>query len=213
MSRPETPNQRVTQKELAAALGVTSAAITKARGIGRVERGDDGLYDLAESVGSFRESRTGGTPPPATAPPPGPPPPRAPASRPPPIVRPKPEEPSTLLDFKTLQTQELWLKARLERQQRQGELVERGAVDGEWQSIAVRVRDAMLQIPYTMAPQLAAETEPRAVRDLLRVAIEQALTRLCAALEEEADAEEVEADLEDDDDTGDEFQAGIEGAA
>jgi len=213
MSRPETPNQRVTQKELAAALGVTSAAITKARGIGRVERGDDGLYDLAESVGSFRESRTGGTPPPATAPPSGPPPPRAPASRPPPIVRPKPEEPSTLLDFKTLQTQELWLKARLERQQRQGELVERGAVDGEWQSIAVRVRDAMLQIPYTMAPQLAAETEPRAVRDLLRVAIEQALTRLCAALEEEADAEEVEADLEDDDDTGDEFQAGIEGAA
>ena len=171
MSGPETPSRRVTQKELAAALGVTSAAITKARNIGRVERGDDGLYDLAESVEGFRESRSGASSAPSAVPSSAPAV-RASSARRPPANRPKIDEPSTLLDFKTLQTQELWLKAKLERQARQGELVERNAIDGEWQSIGVRVRDAMLQIPYAMAPQLAAETDARVVRDLLRVAID-----------------------------------------
>lgn len=202
MDVPETPH-RVTQKALAAALGVTSAALTKARGIGRIVRGEDGLYDLAESVESFRGSRAQSPPGPDHGV-------TSPAVR---DVRQatarrvvstssaRVVEPTTLLDFKTLQTEEQWLEARLKRQQKQGELVERNIVDAEWQSIGVRVRDAMLQIPYSIAQELAAETDPRVVRDSLRVAIEQALTRLCDAMAEESAADDAD---DDDEESGDE---------
>jgi phage terminase Nu1 subunit (DNA packaging protein) len=48
---------RVTQLELSEILGVSSAALTKARTNGRIRRGEDGLYDRDESVASFLGSR------------------------------------------------------------------------------------------------------------------------------------------------------------
>lgn len=205
--------RRVSQKELAEHLGVTSAALTKARNCGRIWRGDDGLYDLEESVAAFRANRvqpskpgnaSGSLPPP------------------PPRVQPSSGGSSTprgangsgtapsqdFYRYRTLQTKEAWRKARLERRKAQGDLVERAVVDAEWQSLVVRTRDAVMQVPHTMAALLAAESDPRVVRDLLLEALEQALTRLCDDIDQDETEHDI-ADLEEDEDGDDE----LEGAA
>lgn len=198
--------RRVSQKELAEALGVSSAALTKARNAGRIVRGDDGLYDLGASVAAFRANRVHPSKPgvayasaPAASSAAGGPARARPAGGSPP----RPSGGTATPDFfhyRTLQMRESYLKAKLERRRTQRELVERAVIDQEWQSLVVRTRDAVLQVPHAMAAQLASESDPRIVRDLLIEALEAALTRLCDAIEQdETDVEIAALEAEDDD--------------
>jgi hypothetical protein len=206
---------RVSQLELAEILGVSSAALTKARTNGRIRRGDDGLYDRDESVASFLGSRVRQRREPA-----------APGAASDTAAReseawerrqaevarirednmratvaatsraaasavdsraPRPRQTALeklgFADFKVLKEQEIYRKLKRERQLLEGTLVHRAAVIGAWMQIAARVREAMMQVPHTIAGQVAAETDARVCRDMLVECIEGALVHLVDELE------------------------------
>lgn len=68
--------------------------------------------------------------------------------------------------------------ARLEFEERIGQLVEKQTVESSAFRLARLVRDAMLNIPARLAGILAAETDQRRVHDLLEQEIRQALEAL-----------------------------------
>lgn len=68
----------------------------------------------------------------------------------------------------------------LEYFQQVGKLILAEDVDREWFELARLVRDTMLNIPARIADQLAHETDPRKVQDLLEAEIYQALESIAA---------------------------------
>jgi len=71
---------------------------------------------------------------------------------------------------------------RLDFERRQGELIERAQLERERVARVVALKQALLTIPRSMAPILAATTEPREVERILERAISRAIERFSRPL-------------------------------
>lgn len=78
--------------------------------------------------------------------------------------------------------------AKLSRRKKEGELVEAVKVDDDWARVGQMIRDALLPMPQRVAAQVAAMTDPVAIRDLLAAEVRQTLTYLSGQIENEAAA-------------------------
>jgi phage terminase Nu1 subunit (DNA packaging protein) len=83
--------------------------------------------------------------------------------------------------FAQARTAEMIFRARLrklEYETKSGKLIRTDEVKVQWFKSARQIRDKLLAVPAKLAPQLAALTEVRAVRELLDVEIEGILRGL-----------------------------------
>ena len=71
--------------------------------------------------------------------------------------------------------------AQLDFEERSGKLIRVDAVKAALANVFSATRDAMLQIPARLGPQLAAESDPAAAQSLLHAEIHQALQLLAGA--------------------------------
>jgi phage terminase Nu1 subunit (DNA packaging protein) len=76
------------------------------------------------------------------------------------------------------------LKVERENRRRAGELVEACDVQHEYADIAIAVKSRLRGIPSTLAPQIAAETQPAACQSLMLAAIDDALRELARGVHE-----------------------------
>lgn len=79
-------------------------------------------------------------------------------------------------------------KTELENAQRRGELIEADSVKAEWETILMRVRTKLLQIPSMAAPVVSIETDPVEIQKIIDDHIRDALSELA----NDADNEEPE---------------------
>lgn len=180
-------------KEYARHRGCSPAAVRKQLDAGRIKKRKDGKIDRAAADAAWPLQSRGADPdPPAERVPADPPAQREPLPRkgtkrsePPP----DPDDPDlgVMKDLTTARTaKESYLAhlRRIELRVKAGELVERLEYDRAHFLTARKTRDAMLAIADRLHEQLAAESDPRAVYDMLQAEIRQA----CHALADELDA-------------------------
>lgn len=82
--------------------------------------------------------------------------------------------------------------AELKLAEQHGQLIRVDAVKAALANVFSATRDAMLQIPSRLGPQLAAEADPAVAQSLLHAEIHQALQLLAGAAERVAKTEAVE---------------------
>jgi hypothetical protein len=70
---------------------------------------------------------------------------------------------------------------RLQFEERQGDLLPRVEVEAKTTKMFQVFRDALLNVPNRIAGQLAAETDPRLIHELLEAEIQQALQEFAGA--------------------------------
>jgi len=73
--------------------------------------------------------------------------------------------------------------ARLKLSEARGELIRVDAVKAAVANVFSATRDALLQLPARLGPQLAAESDPAAAQNMLHAEIHQALQLLAEATE------------------------------
>lgn len=167
-----TKSRRQSLRSLARALGVDEKAVRKGIASGRLHEsvGRDGRgpfvrdVDLARSewvAGAAQPTNGGG---------------HSGNGNPP---RPQ----GTLVEAQLRVVDERATALRLDNQRRRGELLDAGKVQQELFEFSRTVRDRLRNIPDRVAPDLAAETDPRRVADLLLAEIDQALVSLAEVLE------------------------------
>lgn len=96
--------------------------------------------------------------------------------------QPRPQQ-GTLVQAQLRVADERATALSLDNQRRRGELLDAGKVQQELFEFSRTVRDRLRNIPDRIAPDLAAETDPRRVTDILLAEIDQALVSLAEVLE------------------------------
>ena len=183
---------RLTQAELARALGVSRQAIHKLVQAGKLVLGEDGRCDLetaraAISSGVHPGSKTAqalqaAAPPPATVP-------DTTAQH---VVIPAAASqflgnadehgmPTNYHVARTLREAEEARMARLKREEMEGQLIRVSAVETAWASSLAAAREHLLQVASRLAPLLAAETDPLKIDQMLHEEHTQALQLLAGA--------------------------------
>lgn len=66
----------------------------------------------------------------------------------------------------------------LEHRQKLGELVDVADMERAWATAGQTMRDGLLSLPELIAPQVAAVTDPRQVRDILRAEIRKVIENI-----------------------------------
>lgn len=82
--------------------------------------------------------------------------------------------------------------AELRLRTRKGELIEAAKVDDDWSRVGQMVRDSLLSLPERVSGQVAALTDPVAVRDLLKAEVIQTLAHLSQGIERAGQQQPVE---------------------
>lgn len=185
---------RLTQAEIARALGVSRQAIHKLVQAGKLALGEDGRCDLDTARTAIAASVHPGSktaqalqtqappPPPATVPVPG-------AQH---VVIPAAASqflasadehgmPTNYHVARTLREAEEARMARLKREEMEGQLIRVSAVETAWASSLAAAREHLLQVASRLAPLLAAETDPLKIDQMLHEEHTQALQLLAGA--------------------------------
>ena len=92
-----------------------------------------------------------------------------------------PSKNATFMQAKTAREVYEAKSAQLDFEERSGKLIRVDAVKAALANVFSATRDAMLQIPARLGPQLAAESDPAAAQSLLHAEIHQALQLLAGA--------------------------------
>jgi phage terminase Nu1 subunit (DNA packaging protein) len=92
--------------------------------------------------------------------------------------QPKQEEGSALYEAQRRRTVAQAIREEMENQVRKGELVERGAVEKEWNKVGRQVRDALENIPARVAGLVAAEKSQDKCFQIIEREVRQALEGL-----------------------------------
>lgn len=183
---------RLTQAEIARALGVSRQAIHKLVQAGKLALGEDGRCDLDTARAAIASSVHPGSKtaqalqtqalPPATAP-------HATAQH---VVIPaaasqflgNADEHGMSTNYhvaRTLREAEEARMARLKREEMEGQLIRVSAVETAWASSLAAAREHLLQVASRLAPLLAAETDPLKIDQMLHEEHTQALQLLAGA--------------------------------
>jgi len=80
------------------------------------------------------------------------------------------------------------IKLELQNKKTRGELIERDLVCAHWADVATTIREQILAIPDRLAAQVVAIDNGHAARELLKVELSHALTRLADDLDEKYSA-------------------------
>lgn len=155
--------RRITQNDIAAHFGVTSAAITKMKRQGMP-------VDSIEKAHAWREKNSN-----IAARPKG----GRPRKENPPDFSSMPEE-----DFQAARTRREIAEANLaEHKEKElaGELIRVDAMRAAWAKRITATRDALLQLPHRLAPVLAAQSDMVKIGQLMDAELRQALTELVKA--------------------------------
>lgn len=189
-------------KEYARHRGVSPAAVRKAASEGRIPRRPDGKFDVAEADAKWAANTTGAPKPKrrkAAEP-------VSEVSDPAPAawawgepVEPAPTageaEPSLVADNLTFAqaraSKETYLARlrKLEYEEKSGRLVDQEAVRRAQFTLLRTIRDRFLELPDRLADDLAAETDPGSIHELLRVEVRAVLEALSAELRKLTPAE------------------------
>lgn len=86
--------------------------------------------------------------------------------------------------------------ARLDLEERRGNLVDRDEVDRRQMEIFRRLRDRLLQLPATSAPRLVSQPDERAVRVMLDKDIRSLLDKFADELDRMAEADGIDVTAE-----------------
>lgn len=184
---------RLTQAEIARALGVSRQAIHKLVQAGKLALGEDGRCDLDTARAAIASSvhpgsktaqalQTQAPPPPSTVP-------DTTAQH---VVIPAAASqflgnadehgmPTNYHVARTLREAEEARMARLKREEMEGQLIRVSAVETAWASSLAAAREHLLQVASRLAPLLAAETDPLKIDQMLHEEHTQALQLLASA--------------------------------
>lgn len=186
---------RLTQAEIARALGVSRQAIHKLVHAGKMALGDDGRCDLDTARAAIASSVHPGSktalalqtqaPPPTPAA-------TVPDTSDQHIVIPAGASqflgnadehgmPTNYHVARTLREGEEARMARLKREEMEGQLIRVTAVEAVWASSLAAAREHLLQVASRLAPLLAAETDPLKIDQMLHEEHTQALQLLASA--------------------------------
>ena len=179
-SDPSTNTPKLTESSLARLLDVSRQAVHDLVKRGIISKDAAGLIDVAQAqaalANSVHPSSKTAAALQSTAPPPG----TSPAATTPPENGQNVEVTSYHV-AKTLREAAEAQMARLKLAEMQGDVIRIAAVQTQFATVFVTVREALVQIPARMAPVLAAETDPVAVHNVLHAEIHQALQHLAGA--------------------------------
>lgn len=185
---------RLTQAEIARALGVSRQAIHKLVQAGKLALGEDGRCDLDTARAAIAASVHPGSktaqalqtqappPPPSTVP-------DTTAQH---VVIPAAASqflanadehgmPTNYHVARTLREAEEARMARLKREEMEGQLIRVSAVETAWASSLAAAREHLLQVASRLAPLLAAENDPLKIDQMLHEEHTQALQLLAGA--------------------------------
>lgn len=186
---------RLTQAEIARALGVSRQAIHKLVQAGKLALGEDGRCDLDTARAAIASSVHPGS---RTAQalqtqaPPPPPPPTVPDANAQHVTIPAAASqflgnadehgmPTNYHVARTLREAEEARMARLKREEMEGQLIRVSAVETAWASSLAAAREHLLQVASRLAPLLAAEADPLKIDQMLHEELTQALQLLAGA--------------------------------